>query len=105
MIDTIKKDWSAKILLVIMGALTLWWVVLRFMGLPNDSTQNQFFAAVYGLLGLMGGLWGLQIAKKWGGLSSVMGKSLLFFSIGLLFQEIGQIIYSSYIYLLKIAVP
>jgi hypothetical protein len=34
-----------------------------------------------------------------------MGKSIFFFSLGLLFQEIGQITYSSYIYFLHIPVP
>lgn len=105
MIETIKKEFGAKVLVVCMIGLTLWWLTLRFMNLPDDSEYNQIFAAVYGLIALWGGVWGFFVARKWGGFHSVIGKSILFFAIGLLSQEIGQIIYSSYIYFLQIAVP
>lgn len=105
MIDTVKKEVLAKIVLVSFVLLSIWWFILRFLHLPNDSNENQLFAAVYGLIALVGGTWGMVISLRWGGFHSVMGKSIFFFAIGLLFQEIGQILYSYYIYFLKIAVP
>lgn len=105
MIETVKKETSAKVIFVVFILLTVWWIVLRFMNLPTDSEQNQLWAAVYGLIALWGGISGILISRKWGGTHSVMGKSMLLFAIGLLFQEIGQIIYSSYIYFFKIDIP
>lgn len=105
MLETIKKEIAAKIVVVGFLLFTAWWIVLRFLHLPNDSNPNQLFAAVYGITALWGGIWGVGTARKWGGIHSVMGKSLLLFSVGLLLQEIGQVTYSSYIYFLKIPVP
>lgn len=103
-IDTIKKDRAAQIAISAFLFLSLWWVYLRFTTAPNNI-QNQFFAASYGVMALWGGLWGLTSSKKWGGFRSVLGRSILMFSLGLLFQEFGQITYSYYIYFAKIEVP
>lgn len=105
MLETVKREISAKVVVVAFIILTVWWLALQFMNLPNESHENQLWAAVYGLIGLWGGLWGIAISRKWGGLQSVMGKSILLFSVGLLFQEIGQLSYSFYIYYLDIEVP
>ena len=42
---------------------------------------------------------------RWGGTRSVLGKSLLLLSIGLLLQFVGQAAYSYYIYVLGIEIP
>jgi hypothetical protein len=105
MFETVKKEVSAKVVVVFFAILAIWWVILRFSNLPNDSNQNQLWAAVYGLIGLWGGIWGVLISRRWGGVKSVMGRSILFFAIGLLFQEVGQLSYSFYIYYLDIEVP
>lgn len=103
--ETISKEIAAKIALGAFIIFVIWWVILQFMNLPHESNENQLFAALYGVVALGGGIWGIVIARKWGGIRSIMGKSLLLFSIGLLSQEIGQILYSAYIYFLKIPVP
>lgn len=105
MLETVQKEVVGKIVFCAFALFTLWWVFLQTLHLPNDSTQNQLFAAVYGVIALFGGITGIVIAKRWGGTKSVMGKSLLFFATGLLLQEIGQVIYSSYIYFFHIPVP
>jgi hypothetical protein len=105
MINTIKENLVAKVVLILFILLSFWWISLRFMNLPQDSNANQLFAGVYGLIALIGGIWGLTISRKWGGVRSVMGRSIFFFALGLLSQEVGQIIYSSYIYFLHIPVP
>ena len=105
MLETIKKQWSAKTAVVFFILLTAWWIILQFMNLPHESEYNQLWAAVYGLVALWGGIWGVIISQKWGGLQSVMGKSILFFALGLLSQEIGQVLYSYYIYFLHQPIP
>jgi hypothetical protein len=103
--ETIKEQWSAKLVLVFFISFTVWWIILRLMNVANDSNYNQFFTTTYGLVALLGGILGLTVAKQWGGFHSIMGKGIGLFALGLLFQEIGQIAYSYYIYFLHIEVP
>jgi hypothetical protein len=56
-------------------------------------------------MALVGAIIGFLAAKKWGGFKTVLGKALTFFSLGLLAQEAGQIIYTYYIYGAKIQIP
>lgn len=103
--ETIKNELSAKIAVVFFILLTIWWIVLQFMHLPKESNYNQLWAAVYGLVALWGGIWGVLISRRWGGLHSVMGKGIFFLALGLLSQEVGQIAYSYYIYFLNQPLP
>jgi hypothetical protein len=103
--DTIHNQWSARIAVVLFIFFSIWWVILQFMHLPQDSDYNQLWAALYGIVAFWGGLCGLLISRKWGGIHSIMGKSILLFSLGLLSQEVGQIAYSYYIYFLHQPLP
>lgn len=85
--------------------LCAWWVYLQLHPFGDYSIQNQMFSSSYGILALFGGSFGIWLSKKWGGFSSVMGKSLAFFSFGLLGQFLGQVTYSFYLYYFKIEVP
>lgn len=78
---------------------TIWWLYLLLFVSP-DNIQYELFTGSYGLLALFGGVGGLFIAKHWGGWKSLMGKSVGFFSLGLLFQEFGQLAYS-YLYYIQ----
>lgn len=100
-----KKGVEAKVSILLFVALSTWWLLLRLKGVSNESNDNQLFAASYGIMALWGGIWGLAASSKWGGLRSVMGKAIALFSLGLFFQEFGQIAYSYYIYYLHEPVP
>ena len=52
-----------------------------------------------------GGFNGLLIAKKWGGVRSLVGRSILAFSLGLLCQGLGQSVYTFYLFHLHIEAP
>lgn len=104
MIDSLKKDKGLKIIVFFFILLTLWWSTINITGLKNPF-QNYFFGAIYGLMALGGGLYGLSVAVKWGGFRSAMGRAILFFSLGLLFQEFGQLIFSYYNMVLGVEVP
>ena len=83
----------------------LWWILVFLtlnlnmfpdLGFAELGLEN-YFTDTYGIMALMPAVFGIFIAKKWGFLKSIVGKAVLFFSLGLLFQSIGQISYT-YLY-------
>lgn len=90
---------------VIFVTFLVFWSVLGFKDLRGNSDAAEAFSALYGLMALFGGVLGLVIARRWGGYRSLIGRSVLFISLGLLAQEAGQISYSMYAYLLQQEVP
>lgn len=104
----INEKWQ-KILSIaipsVFVVLTGWWLWLRFVLNNPEDLQNQTFAAIYGVMAVFGGLVGLYVSRKWGGLKSILGKALVMFSIGLFLQEFGQLSYSFYIYFLDQEIP
>ena len=102
--ETIKKDNTAKITIAFFILLTLLWTFANFTQ-EIESPYHTWFTNTYGLVALIGGISGLFTAKKWGGFNSVMGRATLFFSLGLLAQEFGQVMYMYYIYIQGIEVP
>lgn len=105
-----SQKFNSFIRVVIWGFLAifiLWWLYINIFlrDVDHGSLNNQIFAATYGIMALIGGIVGLVASKKWGGCKSLIGKALLFFSIGLFAQEFGQISYSFYIYALKVDIP
>lgn len=85
--------------------LSGWWGYIQLNGLSGETDTAALFSDSYGLMALYGGLIGVGISKAWGGSKSLIGKAVLFASLGLLFQEAGQISYSVYHYLFQIEVP
>lgn len=81
-----------------------WWISFQSI-VQNQSTTVQWFGGAYGTLALIGSLIGLVAANKWGGIKTVLGKSLTFFSLGLMAQEAGQLIYTYYVYGAKTDIP
>lgn len=104
MTQTFLKTWQGKVALGLFIVFSLWWLLLQTLYI-NHGEHRQVFSALYGIMALWGALWGFGVAQKWGGFKSALGKSLIFFSLGLLFQEFGQIVYSFYIYYLRIDIP
>lgn len=103
MIETIKREWSAKVALLIFILFTFWWVLLQTS--LNTDLNKQLFGAYYGAMAMWGALWGVIISQNWGSYKSVMGKILIFFALGLFLQEFGQLAYSFYTYFLHVDIP
>jgi hypothetical protein len=96
-LSRLYEDKVAGILIFIFAALTIWWILLDPSStLDTLQYKKQVWGASYQILALIGGLYGLFIARNWGGLKSYVGKSVFFFSLGLLFQVLGQTVYSFY---------
>ncbi|HSW88111.1 MAG TPA: hypothetical protein VLG12_03020 [Candidatus Saccharimonadales bacterium] len=104
MLETLKNDLRAKITLLIFLLFTISWIIIKA---TPDSTNiyHHLWGDTYGIMAFLGGICGLFISKKWGGTKSVIGNALLFFSLGLLLQEFGQITYSYYVDIEHIGIP
>ncbi len=103
MIETIKKEWQAKVALLLFILISIWWIYTQFQ--PLDDINHEYFGNVYGVVALWGAICGIVTSVKWGGIKSLMGRALLCFSFGLLAQEFGQLAYSYYIHVLHIDIP
>jgi len=103
-IDTIKKEVSAQVAVLVFAFFALFWFGITLF-LEPGSTYHALFANSYWLMALWGGVWGLVISRRWGGLKSVMGKAMVFFSLGMLAQVFGQISYSVYYYYFQADAP
>lgn len=105
MAETIKKEWQAKAALIIFFILTVWWVVSPSFQGPESKRFFGDFPSIYAVMALLGGIWGIAIARKWGGIKSVMGKAVIMFSLGLLSQVFGQLAYAYLSFYKHIEVP
>jgi diguanylate cyclase len=76
--------------LVILGM----WIYIQLNETRSDF--NYWYSFLFGLIPFFGGLIGMMTAKTWGGLKSVVGKSVFFFSLGLFLWGFGENIWSYY---------
>lgn len=104
MLETIKKEWQAQAAILLFFALTVWWIINTFI-VPSENRFFGDFPSIYGVMALWGAIWGIVISQKFGGVKSVMGKALLFFSLGLFAQEFGQLAYAYLAFFKDIEVP
>lgn len=105
MIETIKREWQAKVAIIIFFILTVWWFYSPQFKTSPDARFFGDFPSIYAILALWGAIWGINISQKWGLLKSVMGKAILMFSLGLIAQVFGQVVYAYFSFYQHIAVP
>lgn len=104
LLDVVHRSWVVRLSALFFIVLSVWWVTIYARGL-TDSTENNAFTLLYPWLSLVGGISGLVISHRWGGVKSVLGRSLFSLAVGLLAQSFGQAAYAHYIYVLGIEVP
>lgn len=92
-----------KITLILFGILTIFWVILQMKIVPWKLAD--IFSSTYFIVPLWGALWAGSLANKWRGIKSIMGKTMLVFSLGLLCQVMGQVSYAAYVHILHIQIP
>lgn len=100
----IFKNKIQILLTVIFLGYVAWWASFQSV-VTDQGVSVQRFGATYGVVALIGAVTGLFASRKWGGYKTVIGRALLFYALGLLAQEAGQIIYTYYIYGAKIQIP
>jgi hypothetical protein len=109
MIESLKelfnKDRRAEIAFVLLIIITIWWVLLN----PFDESVfrdiKYIWGSSYQIIALWGAVSGFFVSTYWGGYRSVLGRSILAFSFGLLFQVFGQTVYSYYNLFAQIEAP
>ncbi|HSW85508.1 MAG TPA: hypothetical protein VLF79_02765 [Candidatus Saccharimonadales bacterium] len=84
--------------------LTLWWIILSIIN-PSSDYPRLVFAASYGSMALLGGIYGLISAEKWGSFKSAIGRAIVFLACALLFAELGQLVFSYYNIVKKVDIP
>lgn len=104
MLETLKKEWQAQVAVIILALLTIWWFVSPQFSVSGKRFFGDF-PSIYFLMALWGAICGLWISRRWGGMKSIVGKSLVFFSLGLLAQVFGQIVYAIYSFYFNVSVP
>lgn len=102
--ESLKKEWQVQVTVFGFLILTVWWAFLNISG-SKETFHSYIFGASYGLIAAWGGCWGIVIAKKWGGVKSIMGKAVLSLSLGLLAAEFGQLVFSYYNIFLNDPIP
>lgn len=99
----LKNKLQILVTIIFLGYLA-WWASFQHV-VNNQGLSVQWFGGTYGLVALIGAVIGFRTAHKWGGFKTVLGRALTLFSLGLLAQEAGQLIYTYYIYDSKIQIP
>ncbi len=103
--DLLKRSRVLVTLLTIVFTFyALSWIYLNLF-VPHDSALNDYFTDTYGVVACVGGFLGFTVARLWGALKSIVGRSLSFLSLGLLFQFLGQLSYAIYYYVYNVENP
>lgn len=103
-VDGLKKDRLILTTVLLYLFFAIWWAYIFVTGI-TDHFSNHAFGFSYGIFAVFGGIIGLISANKWGGFKSLVGKALIFLSLGLLFQGFGQYSFWYLNSILKIEVP
>lgn len=86
-------------------ALIVFWSWINISGLKEGNINN-LYGALYPIIALVGGLYGLfVVSKKWGGTKSLVGRGIFFLSLGLLAEVFGQWAWSYYTIIQQVEVP
>lgn len=74
------------------ASFTLWWIMLSPFQKDILPTQKETWSMFYWTFAAFGGLFGVFASRELGFWRSVIGRTVLAFSTGLLLQALGQII-------------
>lgn len=100
------KNVMVNVAIVLFFILTLWWLFLNPFSNTEDLVHSKYiWGSFYQLIAIWGGVCGLFISRSLGGFRSFLGKSIILFSLGLLFQSLGQSFYSYYNLFVNVQAP
>lgn len=82
----------------------LGWFLKLYLLSQTEGTEN-LLTNFYGLIPLLGGIYGIYISRLWGGGKSSVGRGIIFLSLGLITWGIGISIWLYYNFVLQVEVP
>lgn len=88
------KVLSQTVLTILLVIYLCLWIVDQFF---SSEILHITWGVSYWLFAFFGSLAGYFIAKKWGGLKSILGKAIYSFSLGLFLHSVGQNLTNYYI--------
>ncbi len=91
--------------IVVFAVYSIVWLYIQKFDVESTRDMRQLWGHTYFIVSVYGGIIGLFISQKWGGYKSLLGKTILVLSIGLLLQSFGQIYSSAYVYLMDVESP
>ena len=106
-----RQDNALKMIIGLYSATVIYWLavfVIAQYSLVGESLLHFLRLSTeipLTIIPLTGGILGLRNAVLWGGIKSMMGRSSLFLSLGLLAWGIGNIVWTYYIFFTATEVP
>lgn len=98
-----KSKLITKLVIALFVLLTAFWV---YMTVAHQSSGYRLtFGATYGLMALVGAVYGFSQARHWGGHKSALGQTILLLAAGLAFAEFGQLVFSYYNIVKQVDIP
>lgn len=104
LLEQYKANKSLRYVVIFFALLSVWWFYM-YMSRLEEGPHNTAFLLVYPTISLIGGIYGMMFARKWGGFRSAFGVAVSMFSLGLLAQFVGQHMYNYYQIYLGIDTP
>ena len=93
-----------KICLAFFVLLIVFWGVIHFIG-STEGPYNDLYIFLYGLIPLFGGAAAMVGYRKWGGLSTTLGRAILLLGLGLFMWGIGETVWAYYTFFLGVELP
>lgn len=93
---------AKSVVTLIFSALLIWWL---YSFITSEGENNLVWAAVYQVIAAIGAINGFIASARWGGVKSLLGRTALFFALGLSLQIFGQTAFSYYNLVREIDIP
>ncbi len=97
-INSIIKGIGLGLIFIVFIIYTIGIVYIHIKYPDKSHFIYGYYTDSYGILAAIGGVLGIYISNQWNGVKSVVGRAITMFSIGLLFQFLGQVGYAWYRY-------
>lgn len=104
MFSSVFRRKSTYFLLLYFLFILGWWLKLLVTG-TRETDENYIFGFAYALIALFGAVYGFYISRAWGGFRSLVGRGIIFLSLGLLGEWFGQSVWSYYNLIARVEVP
>jgi hypothetical protein len=100
-----KDKWLYAIAVILFAAISIWYICIHSFDISTTEKLRQLWGSAYQVMAIFGCLIGFIASNKWDGHTSLIGRAIMFFSIGLLLQSFGQSVDSYYNFFEHQAIP